>query len=39
LLEFEDGAGVLAGLGLDKAAVETQVAAALAAVARARSQE
>jgi hypothetical protein len=33
LLEFEDGAGVLAGLGLDKVAVEADLTAAIAAAA------
>jgi hypothetical protein len=32
LLEYEDGSGVLAGLGLDKAAAEANFAAALAAI-------
>jgi ATP-dependent Clp protease ATP-binding subunit ClpA len=34
LLELEDGAGVLAGLGVDKATTEVEVAQALAAVAK-----
>jgi hypothetical protein len=34
LLELEDGAGVLAGLGVDKATTEVEVAEALAAVAK-----
>ncbi|MEV6793418.1 Clp protease N-terminal domain-containing protein [Streptomyces sp. NPDC051320] len=38
LLELEDGAGVLAGLGIDKAAVETAVTDALATVVAARKQ-
>ncbi|MEU1663454.1 Clp protease N-terminal domain-containing protein [Streptomyces sparsogenes] len=33
LLEFEDGSGVLAGLGIDKAATEARLAEALAAAA------
>ena len=32
LLELEDGTGVLAGLGIDKAAAESQLAAALVAL-------
>lgn len=36
LLEQEDGNGVLSGLGVDKAAVEAHVTAALAAIAAAR---
>jgi hypothetical protein len=36
LLEFEDGAGVLSGLGLDKASVEANVTAAVAASQAAR---
>ena len=39
LLELEDGAGVLTGLGLDKAAAETDIAAALASVLPARDQQ
>ena len=35
LLEFEDGAGVLAGLGIDKATVEANITAALAAIVEA----
>ncbi|MCC5577663.1 ATP-dependent Clp protease ATP-binding subunit [Microtetraspora sp. AC03309] len=38
LLELEDGAGVLAGLGVDKAAVEADITAALAAIVAARGQ-
>jgi hypothetical protein len=38
LLEFEDGAGVLAGLGLDKAAVEADLTAAIAAAAAAKQE-
>jgi ATP-dependent Clp protease ATP-binding subunit ClpA len=36
LLEVEDGTGVLAGLGVDKATVEANITAAVAAVARKR---
>jgi ATP-dependent Clp protease ATP-binding subunit ClpA len=39
LLELEDGAGVLTGLGLDKAAAETDIAAAVASVLTARDQQ
>ncbi|PBC39736.1 Clp protease [Rhodococcus sp. ACS1] len=39
LLEVEDGVGVLAGLGVDKAAVEENVAANLAAIVAARTKE
>ncbi len=35
LLELEDGAGVLSGLGIDKATTETNITAALAAIAAA----
>jgi Clp amino terminal domain, pathogenicity island component len=38
LLELEDGAGVLAGLGIDKATAETAVTDALAAALAAREQ-
>jgi ATP-dependent Clp protease ATP-binding subunit ClpA len=34
ILELEDGTGVLAGLGVDKAAAEANIAEALAAVTR-----
>jgi len=36
LLELEDGAGVLAGLGVDKASAEAEIVAALAAIRAAR---
>jgi hypothetical protein len=39
LLELEDGTGVLAGLGVDKAAAEVNIVAALAAMIAAREQE
>jgi hypothetical protein len=39
LLELEEGAGVLAGLGVDKKTTEETVGAALAAVTAARQQE
>ncbi len=39
LLELEDGAGVLTGLGLDKAAAEADIAAAVASVLSARDQQ
>ncbi|MFE7423011.1 Clp protease N-terminal domain-containing protein [Rhodococcus sp. NPDC057529] len=39
LLEVEDGVGVLAGLGVDKAAVEENIAADLAAIVAARTEE
>jgi ATP-dependent Clp protease ATP-binding subunit ClpA len=39
LLEFEDGAGVLAGIGIDKAAAEADITAAVAAIAAAREKE
>ena len=39
LLELEDGAGVLTGLGIDKAAAEAYVTATQAEVAAARRQE
>jgi hypothetical protein len=39
LLELEDGSGVLAGLGVDKAAAEVNIVAALAAMIAAREQE
>ncbi|MDF3307012.1 Clp protease N-terminal domain-containing protein [Rhodococcus sp. T2V] len=39
LLEVEDGVGVLAGLGVDKAAVEENIAANLAAIVAARTEE
>jgi hypothetical protein len=38
LLEIEDGDGVLAGLGLEKAAAEEAIVAALAAIVAAREQ-
>lgn len=39
LLELEDGAGPLAGLGIEKAAAETDIADALAAATAARDQQ
>ncbi|MBG0833142.1 ATP-dependent Clp protease ATP-binding subunit [Planomonospora sp. ID67723] len=39
LLELEDGTGVLAGLGVDKARAEADIAAALAAFVAAQKQE
>jgi ATP-dependent Clp protease ATP-binding subunit ClpA len=36
LLEVEDGTGVLAGLGVDKATAEANITAAVAAVTRKR---
>jgi hypothetical protein len=39
LLELEDGTGVLAGLGVEKAAAEVNIVAALAAMIAAREQE
>jgi Clp amino terminal domain, pathogenicity island component len=39
LLELEDGTGVLAGLGVDKATAEANITAALAAAAAAREQK
>ncbi|MDX3226331.1 Clp protease N-terminal domain-containing protein [Streptomyces sp. ME19-01-6] len=39
LLEHEDGSGVLAGLGIDKAAAEANIAKALAEVLKAQSQD
>lgn len=39
LLEFEDGSGVLAGLGIDKAATEARLAEALAAAAGSLTHE
>jgi hypothetical protein len=39
LLEFEDGAGVLAGIGIDKAAAEADITAAVAAIAAAHEKE
>ena len=39
LLELEDGAGVLAGLGVDKASAEAEVVAVLAAIRAAREGE
>jgi Clp amino terminal domain, pathogenicity island component len=39
LLELDDGTGVLAGLGIDKAAAETNITAAVAAVVAARGQK
>jgi hypothetical protein len=39
LLELEDGSGVLAGLGVDKAAAEVNIVAALAAMIATREQE
>jgi hypothetical protein len=37
LLELEDGTGVLAGLGIDKAAAEANITAALAAILAAKA--
>ncbi|MEU5639600.1 Clp protease N-terminal domain-containing protein [Streptomyces milbemycinicus] len=39
LLEYEDGAGVLAGLGIDKSAAEANIARALAAALKAKYQD
>jgi len=39
LLELEDGSGVLTGLGLDKAAAEAYVTAAVSAVLSARAED
>jgi hypothetical protein len=39
LLEFENGTGTLCDLGVDKAAAEADITAALAAIAAARDQE
>ncbi|MEU5029931.1 Clp protease N-terminal domain-containing protein [Streptomyces milbemycinicus] len=39
LLEHEDGAGVLAGLGIDKSAAEANIARALAAALKAKYQD
>jgi ATP-dependent Clp protease ATP-binding subunit ClpA len=39
LLELEDGTGVLAGLGLDKATAEATITAAVAAMLAAREQK
>ncbi|MFD8382900.1 Clp protease N-terminal domain-containing protein [Streptomyces sp. NPDC059679] len=39
LLEYEDGAGILAGLGIDKPAAEAHLAQELAAVLKAKSQD
>jgi hypothetical protein len=39
LLEFEDGAGVLAGIGIDKAAAEADITAAVAAIAAAHEKD
>ncbi|MER5213243.1 Clp protease N-terminal domain-containing protein [Streptomyces sp. NPDC002838] len=39
LLEFENGSGVLSGLGIDKAKTEEYVAKALAEIVKAREQE
>jgi hypothetical protein len=39
LLELEDGTGVLAGLGVDKATAEADIAAALADITAARQQK
>ena len=39
LLELEDGAGVLTGLGIDRSAVEAEVTATLAAVVAAREKQ
>src|SRR5947207_10865325 len=39
LLELEDGTGVLAGLGIDKATAEANITAAVAAVLAARDQK
>ena len=38
LLELEAGAGVLAGLGIDKAAAEAEITTALAAIRAAQEQ-
>ena len=38
-LEFEDGAGVLAGIGIDKAAAEADITAAVAAIAAAHEKD
>ena len=38
LLELEDGTGVLAGLGVDKAAAEANITAAVAAILAAHEQ-
>lgn len=39
LLEYEDGTGILAGLGIDKPAAEAHLAQELAAVLKAKSQD
>ncbi|WP_425276094.1 Clp protease N-terminal domain-containing protein, partial [Streptomyces bobili] len=39
LLEFENGEGVLSGLGVDKAGVERYVEEALARIVAAREEE
>jgi hypothetical protein len=39
LLELEDGSGVLTGLGIDKAAAEASITAAVAAIAAEREQK
>ncbi|ADI09456.1 hypothetical protein SBI_06336 [Streptomyces bingchenggensis BCW-1] len=39
LLEYEDGTGVLAGLGIDKPAAEAHLAQELAAILKAKSQD
>ena len=39
LLELEDGTGVLAGLGIDKATAEANITAAVAAILAARAQK
>ena len=39
LLELEDGTGVLASLGIDKAAAEANITAAVAAIVAAHEQE
>ncbi|MGO4749422.1 Clp protease N-terminal domain-containing protein, partial [Streptomyces sp. 2MCAF27] len=39
LLEYEDGAGILSGLGIDKPAAEAHLAQELAAVLKAKSQD
>ena len=39
LLELEDGSGVLASLGVDKAAAEADITAAVAAIVAAHKQQ
>jgi ATP-dependent Clp protease ATP-binding subunit ClpA len=39
LLEFEDGTGVLASLGVDKAAAEANITAAVAAAVATQDQQ